>query len=235
MCEKCEQVEVEEDVIDVEIGENESGDSGQESKEVKTGELKISEEDLNAIEQMLLMDEIENRVIYLADEISPDLCQEAIQLIHKFNREDEGLPYDERTPIKVYISSGGGSVYDGGRLKSCIQGSQTPVFTILEGGIAFSMGLVLWQSGHVRVATKGATALYHTIRAQSPTQTLGEMQVQLKHFEKVQDEIDEFLFERTKGGLSKKKLKKKRKSNLDWYISSDQFEKYNLVDVMENY
>lgn len=222
MCEKCDEVEVE-------IGEVEKG------KETKDDSKKVvlTEQDLNAIEEMLLLEEIESRTIYINEGIDSEICQDVVQLIHKFNREDEGLELEERVPIKLYVNSFGGSLYDSSRIRAVVSNSETPVIGYLEGGVAMSAGLLIYLACHYRVASPMSYALYHSLRAPSETATLEEMMNTIKHYEKVQNEIDEFIASQTKIPL--KKMKKKRKKNMDWYIHADEMVELGIAQEIMKY
>lgn len=57
--------------------------------------------------EMLLMNDIENRIFYLDEEVTPDVFREITMFIIKSNIQDAGLLPEERLPIKIVINSPG--------------------------------------------------------------------------------------------------------------------------------
>ena len=53
----------------------------------------------------------EGRIIYLHDEISEDVVNNIVPLIHYFNEVDKDIPVDKRKEITIYINTDGGCVY----------------------------------------------------------------------------------------------------------------------------
>lgn len=181
------------------------------------------------ISELLETEMVLNRTLYLNEEITLDTINYIIQLIHKFNRDDYDIPVEERSPIILYIDSVGGDLYRSMSLVSSIKASKTPVITIGQGMIA-SAGLILYLSGHVRYLSRYVTAMYHELRAESGTETLREMQNKIAHYARLQDMLDSFIVEHTKVPL--KKLKDKRKLNLDWYMTLDELSRYKFYDAL---
>lgn len=197
------------------------------SKDTQT--IQIDEDTLIEIERMLELENVEARTIYLNDQISVETVEKVVPLIHLFNREDEGLEDSEKIPIKIYVNTVGGELYNGAVIQAAMENSKTPVHTYLEGGIAMSMGLILFLAGDVRFMSKRSHLLFHELRSGSDTSTLAEMKNTIKHYSNLQDKLDEFIVSRTTIPL--KKLKKQRKKNLDWYIDFDTAKKYSMFDV----
>ena len=98
-----------------------------------------------------------SRIITLGyiDSIDTNLI---IQDIYEINEEDAKKQTVE--PIKLIINSSGGEIYSGLALIDVIDNSQTPIHTICHGS-AMSMALMVYASGHRRIASKYATFMYH--------------------------------------------------------------------------
>jgi len=181
------------------------------------------------INELLETEMVNSRTLYLNEEITLDTVNYIIQLIHKFNRDDYEIPVEERSPIILYIDSAGGEIYRGFSLCSAIESSETPVIGVLQG-TCMSMALTIWLSCHVRYASRFSNVLYHTLRAASDVETLLEMENKIKHYKYLQKTIDDYILEKTE--IPKKKLKKKRKSNLDWHITFEEMTKYKMYDYL---
>jgi len=56
------------------------------------------------------------------------------------------------------------------------------------------------------------------------------MQNVVKHYEHLQNTLDEYIVDRT--DIPMKKLKKKRKKNIDWYITLEEATKWKMYDQL---
>ena len=84
------------------------------------------------------------------------------QKIRFWNAYDEaqGVPVEEREPIKIYIDSPGGDLIETFTMIDAITMSKTPVWTICTGA-AYSGGFFTFIAGHKRFAYPLASFLYH--------------------------------------------------------------------------
>lgn len=82
--------------------------------------------------------------------------------IRFFNRQDEqdGIPVEERVPIKIFIDSPGGDLVATFTMINSIKLSKTPVWTI-NIGAAYSGGFFTFLAGHKRIAYPLASFLFH--------------------------------------------------------------------------
>lgn len=82
--------------------------------------------------------------------------------IRFFNRQDEqdGIPVEERIPIKIFIDSPGGDLVATFTMINSIELSKTPVWTI-NIGAAYSGGFFTFLAGHKRIAYPLASFLFH--------------------------------------------------------------------------
>lgn len=173
----------------------------------------------------LLQDE---RIIYLHGEITEDTVNQVVPMIHYYNALDRrnGIPKDERLPIKLYVRSSGGSVHEGMNIVTAIETSETPVWTINDGNIGYSMGFVIFIAGHRSFMSRHAFLLFHEISATQDVMTYSEMRNVIEHYRVMQDKLDKYIVERTK--IPMKKLKEYRKRNIDWYIDYETAKKYEV-------
>lgn len=77
------------------------------------------------IDEMFYLRDLKQRKIFINADIDQFTIEDAVKHIMQFNREDKGKTVDERTPIILYVTSNGGSVYDGFKLIDIIQNSKT--------------------------------------------------------------------------------------------------------------
>lgn len=88
------------------------------------------------------------------------LVTDLVHHIIQYNRDDEGMPAESRKPIKLYINSPGGDMYEGFALIDAIQLSTTPVYTY-NVGMCASMGFLIYIAGHKRFSFPRAMYLLH--------------------------------------------------------------------------
>ena len=106
------------------------------------------------------------RDLLLSDRISQSTVKDIIKDIFEINFDDDEKEeiYKEwkRTPIRLFINSYGGSVYDGLALIDVIRRSKTPVHTVCIGS-CMSMALWVWLSGAKRFVGESATLMFHDV------------------------------------------------------------------------
>jgi len=133
-------------------------------------------------------------------------------------------------PIKIYIDSYGGAVYQCFGLLSVMERSKTPIHTIVTG-CAMSCGFMILISGHKRFAHKLSTPLYHQVS----TGFIGKVQdmnEKLEQSNRLQKQIEEITLAKTK--ITEKKLSKILKRKQDWYMTADEALELGVVDEILN-
>lgn len=102
-----------------------------------------------------------NRELYVAG-IGDDMSSGVEAMIRFWNREDEqnGIPVEERLPIKLFIDSWGGELVACYTIINSIELSKTPIWTI-NIGAAYSAGFFIYITGHKRFAYPLSSFLYH--------------------------------------------------------------------------
>ena len=107
----------------------------------------------------LYQENLDNRILVINESITASIIENYVLWILKWNKEDKDLPIDKRKPITMYISSEGGSVYDGQILLDCILESKTPVRAV--GMFVASMAYLIYLACDERYAFKNAVFLMH--------------------------------------------------------------------------
>ena len=111
------------------------------------------------------------------------------------------LDYNPK-PIKIYIDSYGGMVYQCFGLIGVMERSDTPIHTIVTGA-AMSCGFLILINGHSRFAYQHATPLYHQVSTGFYGK-VKDMEEKLEETKRLQGKIEEMTVRLTK--ISKKKL-----------------------------
>lgn len=106
------------------------------------------------------MEDLKDRKLCINSDIDEMLIDDIVYWVMKWNADDKGIETAERKPILLYINSNGGSVSDGFALVDIIMNSKTPVYTI-NLGVCYSMGFLIFISGHRRYSNAFSTYLLH--------------------------------------------------------------------------
>ncbi len=96
----------------------------------------------------------ENRTIYVHGEINEESTTEFIKEMVELNRQND------TEPIKVLITSGGGSVVHGLAAYDAIVSSKAPVWTYCIG-TAYSMAAILFAAGKKRMIWNNSKVMLH--------------------------------------------------------------------------
>lgn len=171
---------------------------------------------------------LNNRVIWLNDEIYRESIVPLVKNIIFWNKEDEDnkIPISDRKPIKVMINSYGGEVDATFQMIDIIKLSKTPIYTY-NMGVAMSGGFFILISGHKRFALSSSQALCH----QGSGAFEGEAETIKSHtaqYNKILAKLFEHVASRTK--ISKDLLNKKKKT--EWFINGDEQLQLGVVDAM---
>ncbi len=175
-----------------------------------------------------LMENEEQRRIWLNDSVDECVIDDYVYMIFKYNRDDKGVAVSKRKPIVLYINSPGGSVTSGYALVDAIQLSKTPVYTV-NMGICYSMGFLIFLAGHKRFAMPHSTFLMHD----------GSSGVFWESTSKLKDRVEfetDAMEKRTKDYiLSRSNLSEKEYEDQyrrEWYFYADEGKKHQMVDYI---
>ena len=100
-----------------------------------------------------------DRIVWIEDEITDDITGVARNII-RWNREDEGIPVEERTPITIYFNSPGGQLLPTFAVCDVIRMSKTPIHGINMHEAA-SAAAMIFSCCHRRAACPNAFFLLH--------------------------------------------------------------------------
>jgi ATP-dependent Clp protease protease subunit len=164
-----------------------------------------------------------NREIWWNTDVDDELV-EFSYIILKWNREDKGIPVEDRKPIKVYINSDGGSVTAVMNFINAIQLSKTPVHTIGMGKVYSAGGLML-MSGHKRFIFPSTTALIHD-GSDGYIGNVGKMKDYQEFSKKMESHMEDWIIKNTK--ITKELYKEKCRE--DWWLFPNEIIEYGLAD-----
>ncbi|MGG0308433.1 ATP-dependent Clp protease proteolytic subunit [Priestia megaterium] len=187
----------------------------------------VNEEMGFQVHDKIYLENIKERKIILNDGVDACLYELVAMQIQKFNDEDEvnGIAVEDRKPIRIFVNSYGGVVYDGFGIGSAIQRSKTPVHTICDGYV-MSMGFFIFAAGHKRFAGRFSNFMYHEVSTISIGKNT-EIEEVTKENRRIQKMYDEFILEQT--DIKKTTLDKVKKAKKDWFFGVDEAVKLGLV------
>jgi ATP-dependent Clp protease, protease subunit len=152
---------------------------------------------------------------------------EKILDINNYDREKE-LKNDNYVaePIKIYINSYGGVIYDANFIVGAIENSATPVHTYCHGK-AMSAGFLIFISGHHRIASSFATFMYHDASV-GMNDTIEALKISLEHYQDLRDLMDEYIIERT--NLPRRLMDEHKRVKENLYLFAQEAKVYGIVD-----
>ena len=174
------------------------------------------------------------RNLYLAKQVDQASMNEISRAIIDINQSDEylgklaelhGMAYTPK-PIKLFIDSYGGYVYQCMGLLGIMEKSETPVHTVVTGA-AMSCGFIIAITGHRRFAYDKATFMYHQVSS-GMWGKVKELEEDLEETKRLQAFIEEHTLEKTK--MTRAMLDDNYKGKKDWFINSKQCLKLGIID-----
>jgi len=162
---------------------------------------------------------LEDRNIYITEDISSFMFDEIIKKIHYINLIDEesGKSEDQLPPLKVHIDSYGGEVHSGWSIIGALREAKCPVWTYVRG-YAMSMSLAIFSVGDRRFLSKHGTLMFHELSSQISGNS-EEIKRATKEYERLQSMYNALLIEKT--DLTEEELIDHQDRVSDWYIDSE--------------
>lgn len=174
----------------------------------------------------------DKRLFYISNDVDNEtIGKMAFNLLFLLQSDDEREAKEKefkREPIKIYVNSFGGSVYDMWALVDIILNSKTPIHTYCTG-YAMSAACKIFLAGHKRFISKHATLLYHQMGCWAG----GKYQDAVENMEQMaylQNMIEDYVATRTK--MTMDELKKIRETKYDYYIQPDEAIRLGFADEL---
>jgi ATP-dependent Clp protease protease subunit len=164
---------------------------------------------------------LQDRIVYLGEDVNPETANIIIMQMLWLAADNP----DE--PIKFYINSPGGSVYDGLAIKDIIDSVPCKVDTVGIGMCA-SMGAYLLAAGTgKRKAMKNCRIMIHSVSSGTHG-TFHDMKIDYEETKFLQDQMLIDLANFSKGKSTLDTLK--RKTERDCYMSAEDAKVLGLID-----
>ena len=189
------------------------------------GDMKESQ--LPTPEEYTYWKDRKNRTFYIDYEIDETYSLvELSKIIIQINIEEKDIENPE--PLRLFIHSYGGDIEQALFFCDLIKASRIPIITIAMG-VAMSAGFLIFLSGKKRYAFPHTSMLVHTGSAafQGTSQQIEQAQ---QNYKKQIEQMKKYILNNT---TIDEKIFNKNK-NKDWYLTSEDLEKYGIVDGIIN-
>ena len=162
----------------------------------------------------------EARTIYVQGTINEESSAEFIREIIELNRQDD------TEPIKVLITSGGGSVVHGLAEYDAIVSSKAPVWTYCVG-TAYSMAAILFAAGKKRMIFNNSKVMLHQpLVGENPGGNASSVKSMSDSLMQTKNQLVEILAKHT--GMTKKQIDKH--ISYDHYYTAQEAIEAHLAD-----
>lgn len=182
-------------------------------------------DDMKTFDDFLNLNSALNREI-LIGEIVDGLGVSVESYIRYWNKQDEGVPRENRKPIKIYIDSLGGMLTDSMTIIDAIKMSKTPVIGICTG-CAYSGGFFIFISCDQRIAYPHSSYLFHE-GATSTGGTSGQFQNYAAFYKKQLDQLKDIVLDNT--DITEDEYRDIKKDDI-WYDAKEALEK-GIADMI---
>ena len=171
--------------------------------------------------------DLKNRRVYIDFEIGDYLVSISKRIV-RWNEEDKDIPTEQRTPIKIYINSPGGSLQACMTFVDVLKMSKTPIQLICINGAYSAAGMIFMCKGEniTRLMVPHGKVLIHQ-------GSLGMGQVQTHQFldyaedvKKDEGKVKKYILENT---TITAKLYDKKKKN-EWSLDAQECLKLGVCD-----
>lgn len=182
------------------------------------GNLKLPEPEL-----VNFYNDLNNRIIWVVGDIDESILAYSRYII-EWNRQDNGIPIEERTPIRMYIFSPGGEVIPVLTLIDTILISKTPIYTY-NMGMAYSAAGLLFMAGVKRYVLFYSKVMIHRL-ASGTEGSMKQLEDNLKQLKSIDETLRTLILKLTK--ISSVKYKKQQ--NNDWFIEAKECVELGIAD-----
>lgn len=157
--------------------------------------------------------------IYFNDDIT-------METINKLNKQLRSLDAKlttmgsnlniEPPPIRLHITSNGGSVFAAFRAINCMKNLRCELHTIVDG-YAASAATMISVCGDKRYINKYSNMLIHELRSATSWNKMSELEDEIENMKHVMNQIKDIYVEHTR--LTRSQLNKLLKRDMDWDVN----------------
>lgn len=172
-----------------------------------------------------------DRNIYFCSSIEEDTTKDLIKSIVEINSYDEKQEKTvvgyKREPIKLFMTTGGGSVIHAIALFDHIKYSATPIWIYISG-YCCSGGFYMLGAAEKVMAYEHTQLMYHQLSSETYYEKLATQKEIVNHREELQKILDSLILENTK--ITKDKLEEVNSKKQDWWMDVTEAKKLGVID-----
>ena len=170
--------------------------------------------------------DLDHRTYWLSDEIN-NYTFDLVQYIIRWNREDKGVPVEQRKPIRIIIDCPGGHLSVSETVSNIIKMSKTPVYGIALGYVA-SGATVIYLSCHKKFALPNSVFVLHKGSCSGVSGTYDEIVAFARDYEKQMETLINFYIDNT--NYTEEEIEENIQT--DWYIRTGEALEKGIVDKL---
>lgn len=173
---------------------------------------------------------LDDRILYLSADVNAtsiaDICKQILAIEEVDRKGLEKFRNYTINPIRLYVQSFGGSIYDMWSLIDIIEASQTPIITYCTG-YCMSAAALIFLAGHIRVMYKHSTIMFHQMTA-GYWAKFNDIQIEQKQLESMHKDMMKCI--RKKTNLKDKFFKRIDDNKEDVYFTAKECIKHGICD-----
>lgn len=174
-----------------------------------------------------------DRDLFLCDYIDEKTTGELIESIIKINVQDAKLEQTqigykrEERPIRLHMTTGGGSAVHTIALFDQIKHSATPVWIYISG-YCCSGGFYMLGAADKVIAYEHTQLMYHQLSSEMEYEKLATQKEIVNYRDTLQKVLDSLILENTK--ITKDKLEEINSKKQDWWMDVTEAKKLGVID-----
>lgn len=171
------------------------------------------------------------RTIHFCTYIDEDSTKDIIKTIIDVNlydaQQEKTIVDYKREPIKLFMTTGGGSCVHTLALYDHIKHSATPVWIYISG-YCCSGGFYMLGAADRRIAYEHTQLMYHQLSGEMNYEKLQQHRENMAFRDNLQDVLDSLILQDTK--ITKEKLKEVNEKKQDWWMDVTEAKKLGVID-----
>ena len=175
-------------------------------------------------ELLLFYQNLNNRVIWLDSDVDQYWLDYEKYIIN-WNKEDKGIPKEERKPIWLFCYSYGGDLDVNWSFISLIQSSETPIYAVNMGQACSAM-CYIYLACDKRYAMKYSTFLIHQGSGNGFEGTYAQVVAAISDYQRKVEELYDYLL--TVTNIPEDVLDENIAN--DWFVTTEEALEYGMCD-----
>lgn len=164
---------------------------------------------------------------YIEENTTKDLIKSIVEINSYDEKQEKSIVGYKREPIKLFMTTGGGSVVHTIALFDHIKNSKTPIWIYISG-YCCSAGFYMLGAADRVIAYEHTQLMYHQLSSDIDYEKLATQKEIVSHREELQKILDSLILENTK--ITKDKLEEVNSKKQDWWMDVTEAKKLGVID-----